>query len=363
MTRKSILFIADKPNWAYHNIVKTWVEALIEYDCYIAFSQDYAIRSHQFSTVESNFWNFINALRSPSKYFKIDSSKGFSIPKYKNPPVYMVSTMQLVEQMFFDYQVELAYYFQYTSIFPFKAKTKIVGLYTDSFPHEGPYIDKINDRNLHHLDRDVFFKYYLSPYEGIIVGNNNLLEDYRKYTDKIVCANGIYKQDEFKNNPTVGKHKHLTIGWTGTPDRPMKGFREFIVPAVEQLQSEGLNIRLKTKFSGPYDELLTFYTDVDLVLIASEADTGPSLFAEASLSGVPSISTSIGFPKMVIEDGINGVIVERNITCFKKAIRKLYEDRQTLIAYSNRIKEDYLKALDNQRSVKNLKEFLIKTAI
>ena len=43
--KKSILFIADKPNWAYHNIVKTWAELLNEeYNCYVAFAQDFFIK-------------------------------------------------------------------------------------------------------------------------------------------------------------------------------------------------------------------------------------------------------------------------------------------------------------------------------
>ena len=28
--KKSILFIADKTDWAYHNIIKTWAELLNE---------------------------------------------------------------------------------------------------------------------------------------------------------------------------------------------------------------------------------------------------------------------------------------------------------------------------------------------
>ena len=48
--KKSILFIADKPDWAYHNIIKTWTELLNEeYNCYVAFAQDFFIKSKKFS--------------------------------------------------------------------------------------------------------------------------------------------------------------------------------------------------------------------------------------------------------------------------------------------------------------------------
>ena len=36
----------------------------------------------------------------------------------------------------------MAYYFQYISEFPFIANKKLVGIYTDSYPHEGPSFDE-----------------------------------------------------------------------------------------------------------------------------------------------------------------------------------------------------------------------------
>ncbi|WOC52452.1 hypothetical protein BPO_1805 [Bergeyella porcorum] len=39
--KKKILFVADKPNWAYHFIIKTWTELMPEFDCYVAFAKDF----------------------------------------------------------------------------------------------------------------------------------------------------------------------------------------------------------------------------------------------------------------------------------------------------------------------------------
>lgn len=266
--------------------------------------------------------------------------------------------MSLVNKNEFDIQVDLAYYFQYISKFPFHSKVKLVGIYTDSFPHEGPSYDGLKKRDTHVLDRDAFYHNYLAHYDGIIVGNENLYQDYRQFSSPLIYSNGIYKQDEFKENKNVGTHPGLTIGWTGNPNRKMKGFNEVIVPAVEELQSKGFNVRLKTKFSGPYEELLDFYVDVDLVLIASEADTGPSLFSEASLSCVPTISTEIGFPKAVIQDNVNGRFCLRDKEDLMKHILEFYHDRPKLIAFSKRIKKDYLLMYDNKLMSDHLIAFL-----
>lgn len=362
MQKKSILFIADKPNWAYHNIIKTWYEDLQdEYDCYVAFAQDFFLRQKDYSLLNKIQNTISGFLNSENLRFKIDKTRKFATPVYKTSPVYSVGTNEIIHKTHFDFQIEMAYYFQYVSALPFIADKKFVGIYTDSFPHEGPILDIRKNLKVSDYNRAEFHNNYLIHYNGIIVGNTNLLNDYLPLTDKIIFANGIFRQNEFVENENVGKKVGLTIGWTGTPDRPMKGFRSIIEPAVDLVQKTGRNVKLKTKFTGTYDEILNFYQDVDLVVIASSADTGPSLFAEAALSKVPSISTEIGFPKMVIKNGENGILIKRDIDEMVEAIIQLYDDRELLKVFSKKIKSDYLEVLDNKISIRNIRNLLSKS--
>lgn len=359
MTKKSILFIADKRDWAYHNIIKTWQLKLENnYDCFIAFAEDYYIRPKQFSASRKLIEDFRHFFFKKEQTFRVHSSLNYAFPVYLKPPVYRVDNLEKIDKTDFDFIIEMAYYFQYTCEFPFSAKKKLIGIYTDSFPHEGPSFDAKKQVELKLLSRKQFFENYLNPYDGIIVGNQNLFDDYKSLTDKLVIANGIFRQEDFIENQTVGRHSKLVIGWTGNPNRSMKGFKEVIQPAVEKVQKTGRDVELKTQFSGSYESLLKFYKDVDLICIASEADTGPSLFSEACLSNVPSISTKIGFPKMVIQDQINGVFVERDIDEMGNAIMDLYDNRAKLFLFSERIKSDYLRVLDNKTSIENLSQFL-----
>ena len=355
--KKSILFIADKPNWAYHNIIKIWAESLTEYDCYVAFTDDYMIRAGNFT-----FFDVIKSklcqLKSDHSYFKISPSRKYSYPVYKENPVYNVISGEKKNITHFDFLVEMAYYFQYISEIPFKADKKIVGLYTDSFPHEGPNMDNKNNIDTRKLSREEFFNKYIKPYDALLVGSGNLYNDYHKFNFPMALANGIYRAEDFEENLNVGQNENLTIGWTGNPNREMKGFREIIEPAIKELQEEGLNLNLKTKFSGSYEELLSFYKDVDLVVIASSADTGPALFSEAALSSVPAISTKIGFPNTIIKDRENGLFIDRDKEQLKSAIRILYNDRQLLYKFSKNIKQDYLNLFDNKIFINNLRHLL-----
>lgn len=371
MLKKSMLFIVDKPNWAYEFMVKTWIPFLAaKYDCYIAYQQDFSVKPYEkksfFHSFLYNILNFIRLKKAAisgknQKFFFLDSNKKYFYPKYTKVPVYHMDrqlnkTLSLKQE--FDFQVEMAFYFQYIAEFPFKAKNKLVGIFTDAFPHDGPNFDLKTgtDRNL--LSRREFYEKYLKNYQHIIVGGGNLLKEYQKITDKVTFVYGIFGQNNFKENNDVGGKEGLTIGWTGTPKRPMKGFEQIILPAIEKVKQSGRKIHLKTKFSGPYEELYSFYEDIDLVVIASNADSGPSLYAEASLSKAPCISTKVGLPLMGIKDGINGLFTERNVDSLAEAIIKLYDDRKLLKSFSNRVKKDYLLWMDNKITVKYFENVL-----
>lgn len=356
MPKKSILFIADKPDWAYEFMIKTWIPFLPEYDFFVAYDKDYQLRSGNFTFINKAASFLSNLLKDKEPKYVIANSGKVAVPVYQNPPVYQLPSKRTVQKTHFDYQVEMAYYFQMTAQLPFNADKKVVGIFTDGYPHEGPDLDIKTGKKYRDMPRREFFENYLKNYDGIIVGCNNIVRAYKPYTDKIQFVYGIYRQEEFGTPKKT--HSEFTIGWTGNPDREMKGFKEIILPAIENVEKTGRKIRLKTKHSGSYEELFDFYNDIDLVLIASRADSGPSLFAEASLSDVPCISTAVGLPEMVIKNGINGIIAERNIEDFTQAIIQLYDNREMLKSFSERIKADYLEVLDNKKTAGYFKNFI-----
>lgn len=372
--KKKVLFIADKPNWAYEFMVQSWIPFLSkEYECFIAYQDDYFIKKNNHNNLFRFYiYNFLNNIRfffykllkKEKRVYFISKNLKYYYPKYTFDKVYQFSPhlekKATPNQTKFDIQVEMAYYFQYAAEFPFKASKKIVGIFTDIFPHEGPEMDmKINQLRTE-LSRGDFYKKYLQKYDHIIVGGGNLYSEYQKFTDKISFVYGIFGQEHFIENPHVGKNEYLTIGWTGTPDRPMKGFRTIIEPAIENVKKTGRKIHLKTKFSGPYTDLYSFYKDVDVVIIASNADSGPSMYAEACLSSVPSISTKVGLPLSFLKDGINGVFIERTIEDLEKKIIDLYDNREKLIMFSQIVKSDYLEVMDNKITVEYVKKILYK---
>lgn len=365
--KKNILFIVDKPNWAYEFMVQSWVPYLsIDYNCFIAYQNDYAIKPNTTHfRVRKVMYNllsdFRNSFLKPDKIYKVSDNGNYFYPIYSKPPVFKINEIlgkEPSELTKFDTIVEMAFYFQYTSLFPFQSNKKNVGIFTDKFPHDGPTYDVKNKIDRNNFTREEFYKEYLNQYDHIIVGGGNLLNDYRKLTPNVDFVYGIFGEEYFKENREVGAKAGLTIGWTGTPDRPMKGFRTIIEPAIDNVRKTGRQINLKTKFSGPYEDLFDFYEDVDCVVIASDADSGPSLYAEACLSAVPCISTKVGLPLTFLKDSINGIFIERTIENLETAIIELYDNREKLQSFSKRVKQDYLEVMSNDKTINYIKKIL-----
>ncbi|MES2761316.1 MAG: glycosyltransferase [Bacteroidota bacterium] len=243
-----------------------------------------------------------------------------------------------------------------------KNNNYIVGIYTEGFPHNGPNYDYNLEKDITGITQKYFFEQYIKPYKALVVGSKNLQKQYAPFDIPTYFCNAIYRESDFcVSNDSKFFNECLVIGWTGNPTREFKGFDTIIKPAIEKVKNTGRNVVLKTQFSGTYDDLINFYEDVALCLIASHADTGPSLFVECSLSGIPCISTKVGFPDMVIENGKNGFIVERQIDAFFEKICFCYDNRDALYVFSKRIKKDYLSILGNDILINNWRKVIEET--
>ena len=202
--KKTILFIADRPDWAYEFMIKAWLPFLLkDYDCFIAYDDDYSLKK---TNSASWIFRFIFNLKSSLQlallkmqgknlpvYF-IDKSAKFYYPKYPKDRLYQYNkdfSKKLDTKKKFDMKVEMAYYFQYMAEFPFYADRNIVGIFTDKFPHEGPAHDIRHNIDRTELSRQAFFDKYIKPYDHLIVGGGNLLSHYKKLTDKVDFVYGI----------------------------------------------------------------------------------------------------------------------------------------------------------------------------
>jgi glycosyltransferase involved in cell wall biosynthesis len=305
MNKKSILVIADFPNWAYYEIQQFIRKNLSDdFDIYCDFL----------------IFNSIKKSKNPIKRIKllVDGIKYRHIKKDNT----------------YDIVVYLAFYFPNYMKINWKSKKIIKGIYTDGFPPSNSEFKG---------GMTEFVNMFLNDADAIVCGSEQIKNRYKKLVNNVFCANANNNKLLFtrKSRKKINNSDIFLVGWTGNPNREFKGFYSHIIPAVKLAQKKYPNIQLATRFSGPMKTLPGFYENIDVVLIASTADAGPSLFMDACIMGIPAISTNIGKPHELIIDGVNGYIVGRDINKMSERIIELYEDRQLLFDMSKRIKNDY----------------------
>jgi glycosyltransferase involved in cell wall biosynthesis len=106
-----------------------------------------------------------------------------------------------------------------------------------------------------------------------------------------------------------GEGDEIRIGWAGnsawgTPGDDHKGLRSIIVPALEQLKTEGL--RVQGEFCDrmvawrPRECMPEFYNSLDVYACASLTEGTPNPVLEAMACGLPIVSTDVGIVRSAL---------------------------------------------------------------
>mgnify|MGYP006152197405 CR=1 FL=1 len=317
--KPDILIVADFPDWAFYEIQQFIKNNL---------SDDFNIYSDYL------VYNTKKKSKNPIKRIKTALEK----KKYQ----------EIKKDKHYDIVVYLAFYFEGLMLNDWTTKHIIKGVYTDGFPPQNSDFKG---------DFSAFIKTYFSNCNAIICGSEQIHEIYKKSSVPSYNLNVVKDTQLFKriSEKQLNLSQEFIIGWTGNPNRHFKGLDSHIIPAIEIAKKKYPGIELKTRFSGSFTSLPRFFDDVDLVLIASNADADPSLFGEASLMEVPSISTSIGRIKDVIVDNRNGFIVNKDSQEMADKILYCYENRAHLLKMSKQIRNDFMIVFDPAIVIKNWK--------
>lgn len=315
--RPKILIVADRPNWAYHHIAEYIIDNLHnKYDFYLDFTMLYTKKEKR---------NLLSSIRTLIRNFF------FQIQYTRKPPANSEP----------DIVLYLGWYMDKFTKYGYKSSKILKGIFTEGFPPQGYPLEQCTSMT--------DFKPHIQDASLIVCGTQQIENDFMNFFRTCYASRELPKAFF---QPVKHKRKNkddFVVGWTGNPDRKFKGFNDYVVPAISLAQKKYPNIKLKTRFDGPFNTLHKFYDNVDVVLIASVADAGPSMFMEASLRGVPSIANKSGRPAELIVHNQNGIFSERTVEAYANALCNLYEDRKKLQYLSENIRNDavaYYKKLD-----------------
>ena len=162
----------------------------------------------------------------------------------------------------------------------------------------------------------------------------------------------------------------LRVGWAGNSKwagevEDFKGYHSLLKPAVEQLQSEGLNIELvlADRQLGfiPHDEMVNYYSQIDVYVCPSKIEGTPNPVLESMACGVPVISTDVG----VVNDAFGDMQKEWILPVRSKDIlidklRDFYNKRSTVIKCLSSENLQQIKKWDWKVKSENFRTFFDK---
>lgn len=119
------------------------------------------------------------------------------------------------------------------------------------------------------------------------------------------------------------KHEHdFTIGFAGNSKHPGEKGVSLIVEAAKQCGVKYKVADRQVKWI-PHEEMPLFYREIDTYVCMSATEGMPNSVLEAISCGKPVISTRVGGVPELVEEGVNGVFVERSVESLVRAINKL----------------------------------------
>lgn len=141
-------------------------------------------------------------------------------------------------------------------------------------------------------------------------------------------------------------HLHLTretlrVGWAGSLKNQgleQRGFH-LITEAVKSLQGCELVTAVREEKWRSHEEMVDFYHSLHVYVCASRNDGTPNPCLEAAACGVPVVTTRVGNMPELIQPGINGYFIERDVTDIAKVLTYLHENEGHRVELGKNIRE------------------------
>ena len=205
----------------------------------------------------------------------------------------------------------------------------------------------------------------LAAVKGINIISKRLFRIFKDagLSNIVLTENGV-DTDLFTPTQAVNNNRALPLilGFSGSKEISkhdgLKGFSEFIapldkIPNVEVRELGGRGPRQVERQHMP-----KLYNEIDLYICASSSEGFSQSVLEASSCGRGIISTKVGGCEDLIEEGVNGFFVPRNVEQIERLIRTLESDRTLVQLLGTNNRERILERYSWQFKVTEWLEFI-----
>jgi glycosyltransferase involved in cell wall biosynthesis len=312
--RRKLALVVDTEDWAYHNIANHIMANLSDrYDMQIFFTSRYPGNADDlfyelFYEYEPDnihfFWReqIFNFLKNPARIQKMLLHRELDLKEFSRRFSRCAISTTVYDHLHSAHEA-------------IEERVKPLGL-IDAYSVASPFLAEIYE-------------------SGFPVAPAQMTED-GVSIDQFRPAN----LERFQNHD-----RPLVIGWAGNSqwgekhaDDP-KGYHSIVLPSMEQLQQEGLNLtghfadrNLKWRSR---EEMPQYYSEIDVLVCASLHEGTPNPVLEAMACGVPVISTNVGIVRMALgRKQAEFILPERNAAEMMRLLRKFHDHRSLLAVCS-----------------------------
>ena len=173
---------------------------------------------------------------------------------------------------------------------------------------------------------------HLNTLKSVNVVSKRLFNLFKKYgcENLNLTLNGV-DHELFSPKPYNNYNEKLKVGYSGTIKHDWrKGISEFIKPSCEINNVELVMAAPDGTNNVNLEDMPNFYKSIDVYLCASSSEGFSLSVLEASSSGKPIISSKVGGSTELIKNGINGFLVNRDITEIQEKLIYLRDNREEL---------------------------------
>jgi hypothetical protein len=164
---------------------------------------------------------------------------------------------------------------------------------------------------------------------GVFVNNLSLHREFQPLLDMPVyyTPNGV-DTVFFRPAPVRARSQKLRVGWAGSlsnQGRRHRGYDDLILPAVSRVEGAELVTAVREDQWRSAAGMLEFYQSLDVYLCASRTEGTPNPCLEAAACGIPLVTTRVGNMPELVQDGVSGFLVERDIEDIADKLRILQQ--------------------------------------
>lgn len=170
---------------------------------------------------------------------------------------------------------------------------------------------------------------YLSRFRGVNAVSRRLTDLFRGAgLDEVAYTPNGVDTKLFRPDRPPRLDGPLRVGFSGSKKHDWrKGISEFIEPAAREAGAELRLAMPVEKHHVPLNEMARFYNDIDVYVCASSSEGFSLSVLEASACGRPVVSTHVGGSEDLIENGVNGFIVDRDVEAIRERLEFFRERR------------------------------------